>query len=64
LDRIVRLVSISRTAAIVDAVPHAANGLAALLSSIAQHRRGLFSYEVPPEHTDGFSTVNITLEIS
>jgi len=63
-DRVVRLVSISRSPAIVDVVPHAANGLAALLSSIAEHRSGLMSYVVPPQHTDGFSTVTVTLEIS
>jgi len=57
----VRLVSISRSPAIVDVVPHAAKGLAALLSSIDQ---GLMSYVVPPEHTDGFSNVAVTLEIS
>lgn len=62
--RIVCLVSISRSPTIVDAVPHAANGLAALLSSIAQHRNGLMSYVVPPAHTDGFSTVIVSLEIS
>jgi hypothetical protein len=64
LDRLVRLVAISRTRKIVDVVPHAANGLAAWLASIAQHRGGLLSYLVPPAHTDGFSTVTITLEIS
>ena len=64
LDRTVRLVSVARSRKIVDVVPHAANGLAALLSSIAQHRSGLLSYVVPPEHTDGFSTVTVTLEIS
>jgi hypothetical protein len=64
LNRIVRLVSISRSPRIVDVVPHAARGLAALLSYIAQQRNGLWSYAVPPEHTDGFSTVNVTLEIS
>jgi hypothetical protein len=62
--RIVRLVSISRSPVIVDAVPHAANGLASLLSSIAQHRNGLLSYVVPPPHTDGFSSVIVSLEIS
>jgi hypothetical protein len=62
--RTVRLVSVSRAPAIVDVVPHAANGLAALLSFIAQQRSGLLSYEVPPEHTNGFSTITITLEIS
>ena len=60
-NRIVRLVSVSRSPAIVDVVPHAANGLTALLSSIAN---GVVSYVVPPAHTDGFSTVTITLEIS
>jgi len=63
-DRIVRLVSISRNATIVDVVPHAANGLAALLSAIAEHRHGVMSYVVPPAQTDGFSTVTVTLEIS
>lgn len=63
-DRIVRLVSISRSGKIFDAVPHAANGLAALSSAIDQHRSGLLSYVVLPEHTDGFSSVTITLEIS
>ena len=60
-DRIVRLVSISRSPAIVDVVPHAANGLAAFLSSIA---KGLQTYVVPAEHTDGISTVTVNLEIS
>jgi hypothetical protein len=60
--RTVRLVSVSRTPAIVDVLPHAANGLAGLLSFIAEQRSG--PYEVPPEHTDGFSTVTVNLEIS
>lgn len=64
LNRTVRLISISRGPTIVDVVPHAANGLAALLSSIAGYHDGLLSYAVPPEHTDGFSTVTVTLEIS
>jgi hypothetical protein len=64
LARIVRLISVSRTPARVDVVPHAANGLAALLSSIAEHRNGVMSYVVPPAQTDGFSTVTVTLEIS
>jgi hypothetical protein len=62
--RTVRLVSISRSRTIVDVVPHAANGLACLLSSIARYENGFVSYDVPPEHTDGFSTVTVTLEIS
>jgi len=64
LNRMVRLVSISRSTTLVDAVPHAANGLAALLSSLAQHPNGLLSYVVPPVHTDGFTTTTVTLEIS
>ena len=64
LNRIVRLVSIARSPTIVDVVPHAANGLAGLLSSIAKHGTGVLSYAVPPEHTDGFSNVTVTLEIS
>lgn len=64
LNRVVRLVSISRGPTIVDVVPHSATGLAALLSSIAQHRNGLMTYVVPPAHTDGFSSVTVTLEIS
>lgn len=64
LNHLVRLVSISRSPTIVDVVPHAANGLAALLSAITEHRSGLLSYVVPAEHTDGFSTVTVTLEIS
>ncbi|HEU5133418.1 MAG TPA: hypothetical protein VFT26_14985, partial [Pyrinomonadaceae bacterium] len=63
-DRIVCLVSISRSPTITDVVPHAANGLAALLSSITQHRDGPMSYAVPPAHTDGFSNVTVSLEIS
>jgi hypothetical protein len=62
--RTVRLVSILRCRTIADVVPHAANGLAALLSSIAHHDKGFLSYDVPPEHTDGFSTITVTLEIS
>lgn len=57
----VRLVSVSRTPAIVDAVPHAAKGLAAMLTAID---RGLMSYVVPPQHSDGYSTVTVTLEVS
>jgi hypothetical protein len=64
LNRIVRLVSITRRPAIVDVVPHAANGLAALLSFMAHQRSGHLSYDVPPEHTDAFSNVTINLEIS
>lgn len=60
-DQIVRLVSVSQSPALVDVAAHAAKGLAAMLLSIDE---GLMSYVVPAEHTDGFSTVTINLEIS
>ena len=65
LGRTVRLISITRgTNRTFEAKPHAANGLAALVSAINEHRSGHMSYVVPPEHTDGFSGVTINLEIS
>ena len=63
--RVVRLLSITRsTNRPFEVERHAANGLAALLSAIVEHRRGRMTYVVPPEHTDGFSRVTIDLEIS
>ena len=65
LGRVVRLLSIARsTNRTFKVQPHAANGLAALLSAIVEHRSGHMTYVVPPEHTDGFSRVTIDLEIS
>lgn len=63
-DRNVRLVSISRSPTIVDVVPHAARGVAAMLAMLTGIDEGLTSYVVPPEHSDGFSTVTVTLEVS
>ena len=64
LGRIVRLVSISRnTERTSNVVPHAANGLSMLLSAIVQQKQGRMSYAVPPENTDGFSGVTVSLEI-
>lgn len=61
----VRLVSISRRPAIVDVVPDAAKGLAAMLTAMLTFSdEGLTSYVVAPEHSDGFSSVTVTLEIS
>ncbi|HEX6045013.1 MAG TPA: hypothetical protein VFZ22_11030 [Pyrinomonadaceae bacterium] len=61
LGRVVKLVEVSRTKERAPRVePHAANGLAGLLSAIAA---GQLSYAVPPEHTDGFSGVTVTMEI-
>ncbi len=60
-----RLISISRSTNRTTKIkPHAANGLAAFVSAINEHRGGHMSYVVPPEHTDGFSSVTINLEIS
>ena len=61
LERIVRLVSISRNTQRTSRIaPHAANGLAAFLSAVNDR---CTSYVVPPAHTDGISSVTITLEI-
>lgn len=60
----VRLESLVRHPQISNVKPHAANGLAGMLSSIAQCKRGSFSYVVPAEHTDGVSGVTVNLEIS
>ena len=63
-ERIVRLLSISRDRARTsDVVPHAAKGLAAFLSAIVEQTQGRMSYVVPPEHTDGLSSVTVSLEI-
>jgi hypothetical protein len=65
LGRVVRLLSITRsTNRAFEIQPHAANGLAGLLSAIVEHRSGRMTYVVPPEHTDGFSRVTIDLELS
>ena len=65
LGRLVQLLSITRsTNRVCNVKPHAANGLAAFLSAIVEHRSSHMSYVVPPEHTDGFSSVTINLEIS
>jgi hypothetical protein len=62
LGRMVRLLSITRsTNRTFKVKPHAAIGLAALLQAICS---GQISYVVPPEHTDGLSSVTINLEIS
>jgi hypothetical protein len=60
-ERRVRFESITRHRRLSDVKPHAANGLAALLSSITE--RGTLAYVVPPEHTDGFSSVTVNLEV-
>jgi len=64
LERVVRLVSISRNRERAFRVaPHAANGLGAFLSAIVEYDNGRMSYVVPPEHTDGLSGVTLNLEI-
>ena len=60
LQRAVRVVEVSRnTERSPHVTPHAANGLAALLSAITD---GVLTYSVPSEHTDGFSGVKVSLE--
>jgi len=64
LGRTVRIKEISRSRERAARVsPHAAKGLAAFRAAIAERPAGVFSYAVPPEHTDGFSGVTVTLEI-
>ena len=60
----VRLISIVRNRQISDVKPHAANGLAGMLSEIEQCGHGRRSYVVPAEHTDGVSGVTVNLEVS
>ena len=63
--RTVLLLSITRsTNRDFNVKPHAANGLAGLLSEINEHRSGQMSYVVPREHTDGLSRITVNLEIS
>ena len=65
VGRTIRLLSITRrTNRTTKFKPHAANGLAALLSAINEHRGGRMSYVVPAEHTDGFSSVECRIEIA
>ena len=65
LGRIVRLVSIERGGhkRIEQATPHAARGLSSLISAIANYREKILGYWVPPEDTDGTSSVTISMEI-
>jgi len=62
-ERRVRLLSIDRIRKLSDVKPHAANGLATLLSTIAKCGSGTLAYVVPAEHTDGFSGVTVNLEV-
>ena len=64
-SRTIRLISITRSTNRTTKIkPHAANGLAAFLSAINEHQGGHMSYVVPPEHTDGFSSVECRTEIA
>ena len=64
LGRLVKLTGVARNKERAPQVtPHAAKGLAAFLAAIAERPAGVFSCAVPPEHTDGFSGVTVTLEI-
>ena len=67
-DRLVRLVSIERERKGPDAErcvrPHAAAGLACLISAIAEHQGGQLAYDVPFEHSDGVDAVRVLMEIT
>jgi hypothetical protein len=63
-ERRVQLLSLARTRQINYVIPHAANGLAGMLSAIANYSNGPLSYVVPAEHTDGASGVTVNLEVS
>jgi hypothetical protein len=66
LGSFVRLVRIERQELTrgTSVQPHAAAGLSDFVRAIRQQRQGLLSYDVPSEHTDGASAVNIVVEIS
>lgn len=63
LQRFVRLLSITRHRQLSDVKPHATYGLSTWLSAL-KRVEGSVSYVVPAEHTDGFSSVTLNLEVS
>ena len=63
LQRFVRLLSITRQRQLSDVKPHATDGLSTWLSAL-ECVEGSASYVVPAEHTDGFSSVTLNLEVS
>lgn len=66
LDRFVRLLAVERRRLARPAVvrPHAADGLAAFLAALEQHRGQGLAYPVPPEHGDGIDQVTVIMELS
>ncbi|HWN11898.1 MAG TPA: hypothetical protein VNO50_21905 [Pyrinomonadaceae bacterium] len=63
-ERPVRLVRIERHPMDRSSgvIPHAANGLSDLVSAVASHQSSSIAHEVPPQHTDGHSSVTVVLE--
>jgi hypothetical protein len=61
----VRLIGIERRVQpqLANIRPHAAAGLCEFLAAIKKQKQGLLSYDVPSEQTDGYSSVNIIVEI-
>jgi len=65
LGRTVRLIRIERRLQpyLPNIRPHAASGLCEFLAAIEKQKQGLLSYDVPPEQTDGCSSISIVVEI-
>ena len=65
LGRTVRVIRIERRVQPDPAniLPHAAAGLCEFLAAINEQQQGLLLYDVPSEQTDGYSSVNIVVEI-
>lgn len=64
VHRPVRLIRIDRhsTDRPSAVTPHAANGLSDLVSAVASHQSSTIAHEVPPQHTDGNSSVTVVME--
>lgn len=60
----VRIIRVDRRERTSVSKPHAAEGLAKLVTTIRGQNAGLLSYDVPDEHTDGASAVTVVVEIS
>jgi hypothetical protein len=64
VGRPLRIVAIERKPAHHSAcvIPHAAEGICAFLSALAEHKSGRLDYAVPPCHGDGMDAVTIVVE--
>lgn len=64
--RIIRLIRIERGMQNrnTPVVPHSARGLSELFLTALQQPPGFLCYQVPATHTDGLSSITVTMEIS